>query len=375
VHLPPFRYIDAIRSWRDCLAELREQPRLALDLEANSLYAYRERVCLIQISTDRQDYILDPTAITDLSGLGALIEDSRVEKVFHAAEYDLILMKQDYGWALRNLFDTMWAARILGYERCGLANLLADKYGVQVNKKYQKANWCRRPLPEAQLRYAQADTHYLLALRDELDHELRRAWRLDEAIEIFEEQTRVEPTPRTFDPDDFWSVNGVDKLSRRQQAIARRLNSFREDEARRRDRPPFKIFDNRTLLALAERQAGDLDELASVHGMSQGQLRRYGRALLTEIERAQADPPPARPRRNSRPPEAVSARYEKLHNWRKQKARERGVEADVIISRGALWSLAWKNPQTVAQLQDLDGIGPWRLEAYGQELVRLLKGS
>ena len=112
--IAPFRYVDNQAAWATCLNELRAASRLAIDLEANSMFAYQERVCLIQISTDKHDFIIDPVRRVDLSGLGAIIADPAVEKVFHAAEYDLILMRRDYDWHLNNLFDTMWAVRILG---------------------------------------------------------------------------------------------------------------------------------------------------------------------------------------------------------------------------------------------------------------------
>ncbi|MCA9975364.1 MAG: hypothetical protein KC413_06425, partial [Anaerolineales bacterium] len=115
--LPPYQLVASPKQWQSCLTQLRQENRLGLDLEANSLYAYHESVCLIQISTRDQDFIIDPLHIPDLSGLGEIIANSNVEKVFHAAEYDLILMKRHYGWELHNLFDTMWAVRILGHKQ------------------------------------------------------------------------------------------------------------------------------------------------------------------------------------------------------------------------------------------------------------------
>ncbi|MCA9875056.1 MAG: ribonuclease D, partial [Anaerolineales bacterium] len=158
VPLPPHHLITTQTDWQDCLAALKQEPRIAIDLEANSMYAYRERVCLIQISIPSQDYIIDPVAKVDLSGLGELLADTAVEKVFHAAEYDLILLKREYEWELNNLFDTMWAARILGYKQYGLASLLKKIFDLKLDKQYQKSNWCRRPLSPAQLTYAQLDT-------------------------------------------------------------------------------------------------------------------------------------------------------------------------------------------------------------------------
>jgi len=375
VQLPPFEFVAKNAEWQSCLARLRREKRLAIDLEANSLYAYRERVCLIQISIPGQDYIIDPEQKLDLGGLGQIVSNPKVEKVFHAAEYDLILLKKQYGWTLANLFDTMWASRILGLKQFGLASLLRDRYGARVNKKYQKANWCRRPLPQPQLVYAQMDTHYLLKLRHDLAAELKDASRYEEAIEIFAEQSEVQPGDNSFTPDDFWSISGSNELNGRQRAVLKALGIFRNDEARRQDRPLFKIFEDRTALQLAQIMPQSLDELPSIHGMSRGQVRRYGRRLIKVIESAMHDPVPKRPKtRNRHLPDRIVARYERLHNWRKDKAKRRGVESDVIISRQAMWKLAEKNPKSVQQLASLEILGPWRCETYGKELLKVLAG-
>lgn len=367
--LPPYKLVTTQAQWLDCLSALQQEPRLAIDLEANSLFAYREQICLIQISIPGQDYIVDPIADLELSGLGRLIQDPDIEKVFHAAEYDLILVKRQFGWILKNLFDTMWAARILGYPRCGLANLLHDFFDVQQNKKHQKANWCRRPLTDSMLAYAQMDTHLLLRLRDDLADELADSNCLVEAQEIFADQCHIRLNDNKFNPEDFWSINGTRDLSPQKRALAKALFIYRDSQARRFDRPPFKIFDNRTIIELAEAAPKYLEELSHIHGMSKGQIRRYGRSILQVIDRARHDPPPKRPKANERTPDVVANRYERLHNWRKLKARERGVESDVIISRHTLWALAWANPHTMDELVNIDGMGPWRSDAYGTEIL------
>jgi ribonuclease D len=372
VKLPAHTFITSQDAWLDCLHVLQTHSRLALDLEANSMYAYRERVCLIQISVPEQDYIVDPLAPLDLSGLGEIITDPSVEKVFHAAEYDLLLMKKQYGWDLHNLFDTMWAARILGYERFGLASLLETVFGIKLNKKYQKSNWCRRPLSPEQLNYAQHDTNHLFALRDHLYRELVAAGRLTEARETFAEQCYVESNHHDFDPDSFWSINGVRDLSPQQQAALKNLNIFRDKEAKRRNQPLFKIMGNKTLLQLAKQMPRSYHDLHQIYGMSSGQIRRFGKPILRIIQDSQHVPPPPPPKRQKRPPEAVICRYEKLHQWRKTRARQRGVESDVIISRDCLWDIARQNPATPDDLARIESLGDWRREAYGDEILAIL---
>lgn len=368
--LPPHKFVTKAREWERCLQALREQPRLAIDLEANSLYAYREEVCLIQISIPGQDYIVDPTAGFDLAGLGELFADSGVEKVFHAAEYDLMLVKRQYGWKLNNLFDTMWAARILGIERVGLANMLESEFGVRLNKQFQRANWCKRPLSAAELAYAQADTHYLLTLRDRLATRLREAGHMEEAEEIFAEQTSVQPPSLAFDPDSFWSMNGTRHLSPQGKAILRALTIYRDQEAARRNKPHFKILQDRTLLQLAQEAPRHRDDLTRVHGMSPGQMRRYGRDILRVVRENLGARTPRRPRRRPRPPQEVIDRYETLRAWRRDKGQARGVESDVILSRDAMWALAYENPHSSEGLKEI--LGPWRRKTYGEEILALL---
>lgn len=373
--LPPYQFVSNTKQWQLCLQQLRQENRLGLDLEANSLFAYHESVCLIQISTTDQDFIIDPLQVPDLSGLGELITDPAIEKVFHAAEYDLILMKRHYGWELNNLFDTMWAVRVLGHKQMGLANLLQNYFGVTQNKKHQRANWCARPLTREQLAYAQIDSHYLLPLRDHLAQELKQKERWDEAQEIFAAHSRVKAPPLVFDPDAFWSINGVRDLTPHQQAVLKALHLFRHEEAERSNRPLYRIFSDRTTLELAQQLPETVDDLTSIYGMSAGQIRRYGRRLIPLIREAQKATPPRPPKRPNRPPDEVVARFEMLHQWRKERAIKRGVESDVVLSKEALWALAEARPQTWDALSQIPEIGPIRRQLYGKEILQVLNST
>lgn len=370
--LPPFQYVDTPAAWAACLRALQQAPRLAIDLEANSMFAYQERTCLIQISTADADYIVDPVSNIQLDGLGEIVTDPTVEKVFHAAEYDLILMRRDFGWHLNNLFDTMWAVRILGYSQMGLASLLEKFYGVSTSKRFQKANWCKRPLSTAELAYAQMDTHYLLALRDQLAAQLQAGGHADEANEIFIEQTQVRLPDTAFDPEGFWHINGVFDLSPEQQAVLQGLYLIRNREAQRRDVPPFKVVGERSLLEMATRLPARMSELDDIHGMSEGQQRRYGHRFLQVIAESRRSPAPQPPKRTKRPPDDILNRYDRLHHWRKARAKARGVESDVIVSRDALWAVAQSAPRSLDELKTLEVLGPWRFATYGAEMLRLV---
>jgi ribonuclease D len=358
---------------RRLVDRIKNQALLAVDTESNSLYAYYEQVCLVQLSTRERDYIIDPLAMDDISPLGTLFADPAIEIVFHAAEYDVITLKRDFGFAFSRLFDTMLAARICGWKRVGLGSILEDVFGLRVDKKYQRADWSRRPLPGDQLRYAQMDTHYLPALRDRLLNELTGLGRLEEARETFADLPDLAPAEHHFDPEGYWRIHEARDFSRGQMAILRELYLLRDQIARRWDWPPFKVFNDQTLIQLAVLAPRRLEDLNGVRGLSERVIQRDGAEVVEAVARGRRAAPPHPPRRqDSIPGPDVLARYEALHEWRKQRAAERGVESDVIVPRGVLWALARRVPERIADLDGISGLGPWRRAEYGAELLDVL---
>lgn len=367
----PFIYIDEPFQWDDFIEHVAQADQLAIDLESNGMFAYRESICLMQISTRTRDYIIDPFAPFDWTKFGDLIEDPTVEKVFHASEYDLILMKEIHGWSLQNMFDTMWAVRILGHEKVGLANVLNHYFGIEITKKYQRTNWGERPLSDDQLAYARNDTHHLLRLRDTLAAELETNGCIEEAYEIFEEQADVRVPDKSFNPDNVWSVNGFRDLTGREKAIAREIYIYRDFEAEQQDRPHFKIFGNDAIMAIAEAMPRSQKDLQYVRGLTSRFVRRYGRGIMQAVQHGQTAKVPKRPR-NPRPDDIILERYDRIQNWRKTRANERGVSSDVIMAKGTMWELARNNPQSLDALDNIESLGSWRRKTYGDELIALL---
>lgn len=367
-------FVDSPQALTALCQALATQTIVAVDTEADSLYAYFEKVCLVQFSTRDTDYIVDPLALS-LESLAVLFADARIEKVFHAAEYDILCLKREYHFAFANIFDTMIAARILGWKHVGLGNILQERFGVALNKKMQRADWGRRPLSDEQLAYARQDTRYLLALRDLQMAELERRGRLEEAREEFERLTRVEPTPRRFDPDAYWKLKGARELDPLRLGALRELYCWRDEQARREDRPPFKILPDTLLVQLARLLPNSPSALAQV-GVSESALRRYSHALLAALARGTTTKQMARPQAHGRAEEmldpAARARLGKLKAWRRQRAQARGVENDVIVSNEVLYAIARHNPRTLDVLAQVTGLGPWKLRTYGEEILRVL---
>ncbi len=360
-------------------ASLAAAPALAVDTESDSLYSYFEKVCLLQFSTRAEDYVVDPLVLSDLSALGPIFANPQTVKVFHAAEYDILCLKRDYQFQFSNIFDTMIAARVLGWKNVGLGNILQERFGITLNKKMQRADWGHRPLTSEQIAYAREDTHYLLALRDLQLAELERTGRLEEAREEFERLTHVEPTPRRFDPDAYGNMDGARDLAPVSLGILRELYHFRDAQARKEDRPPFKVLSDSSLLKIAQAEPKSLQDLGHIPGVSSYVVQRYGQSILQAATHGRATPqktaPRPRARREAPLDNSARARLGRLKEWRKQRADERGVAPDVIVSNDVLFAAARKNPHTLEALVDASQIGPWKAKEYGEEMLAVLHGK
>ena len=356
---------------RRMVEHLTQHRLIAVDTESNSLYAYHERVCLIQFSTPETDFLVDPLALTDLSALGPVFEDPAIEKIFHAAEYDLICLKRDYSFTFTNLFDTMLAARILGRSGLGLGTLLEEEFGVVADKRYQRANWARRPLSKAMLNYARMDTHYLIPLRDILKEGLVAEGRLALAEEDFKRLTQVPAGSHENGSSSCWRIPGSQDLTPRQAAVLMQVCAFRDEQARLINQPPFRVLSNQVLLEIAQilpRKRGDLNKVAS---LNQRLIHHYGDGLLAAVERGVIGPPAYRPYL-PRPADDLLWRLDTLRNWRKKTARNIGVESDVVLPRDVMEQIARSSPRDLEELSQVMAEIPWRLDHFGNQILRVL---
>jgi len=371
VDLPKPTLITRPQVLRKLTDTLAQESILAVDTESNSLFAYRERVCLIQFSIAKNDYLVDPLAIDDLSPLASIFASDRIEKIFHAAEYDIITLKRDFGFSFENLFDTMLAARILGWDEVGLGSILKKEFGVQLNKRFQRANWGKRPIPADMLAYARLDTHYLIPLRNRLRSELKAKGRWTLAVEDFRRLRYVNGRDPANGRETCWRIKGSHDLSPQHAAVLKELCAYREQVAQSINRPLFKVIGDQTLYAIACDCPNDLDALSQLHGMSLKQVRRHGKALLEAVQRGlRADP--VTPPRHHRPSERYLARFEALRSWRKMVAHEMGVSSDVVMPRDLLNEIATQNPKRETDLANVMEQVPWRLENFGDEILGVL---
>jgi ribonuclease D len=371
-NLPPPVWMDKQNKFDQMVAELSVPERIAVDTESNSLHAYRERVCLIQFSTHNKDYVVDPLVIQDLSALAPIFSNPKTEKIFHAAEYDLICLKRDFGFEFVNLFDTMQAARILGYPFVGLDNILAEKFSVTIDKRHQKADWGARPLTPAQMDYARFDTHYLFQLRDLLEAELREKGRWELALEDFAMACHM-GEPREKHNGSSWKRFAARKdLSLRELTIISELCVFRDRIAERLDRPVFKVIGDDILLDIARKLPEKDVDLAGI-GLSSKQISLWGHDILAATRRGVEAPTVKRDQVN-RPSDAMLRRLEKLKVWRKKLAKDMAVESDIVLPKMYLNMLAENPPKNLQELGISMQASPTRFHKYGEEIYRLIGG-
>lgn len=360
---------------RAMVADLTKYDQLAVDTESNSLYAYREQVCLIQFSTPDRDYLVDPLALTDLTPLAPIFANPACEKIFHAAEYDLICLKRDFGFEVCNIFDTMVAARILGRSEVGLGAILENEFGIHLNKRYQRANWGQRPLPADLLAYARLDTRYLLPLRNTLAAELQQTGRWELAQEDFRRACHVTLPNGNQENHLCLRISGAHDLDPRQLAILNELCAYREERAAAANVPPFKILDNRRLILLAQTAPRTRQELAQTHALTERQLERHANGILTAIQRGLASPPYKKPPRQPRPDQRFLDRLNNLREWRKHTGAKMGLDSDVILPKDILETIAQADPRTHTDLAALMAKTPWRLEHFGNQILSVLQSD
>jgi ribonuclease D len=308
-----------------------------------------------------------------------VLADPTKVKIFHDGEYDVMIMKREYGFEFANLFDTRVAAASLGVEAPGLASVLRSRFGVELDKSMQRSDWAKRPLSEKQISYARLDTRFLLPLMHELAIELEERGRtmiLDAECRRLEQ---LEPVAIEFQPDLFVRIKGARDLAPLERRILREVFVAREELAKRRDVPPFRIMSNQVLLELARSNPKDIRALGRVHGVTSGMVRRLGDPVLAAIDHARELGPLARlpvaPRRDGmdgRSEETLEL-YDRLRKWRKSVADAEGIESSYLLNRHVLLRIAEERPSSTGDLARVDGLAPWQVDMFAAEMTEVVR--
>jgi ribonuclease D len=365
---------DAARRLRE-IASVKD---IAVDTEGASFHRFVDRVYLLQIGTRDRSLIVDPLTVSReaLAPFGALLESRDVQVVFHDADYDLRLLQRDYGWQVRNIFDTRVSAQLLGIKAFGLGALVEQYFGDKLDKKHQRADWSMRPLPDDMIDYAAQDTRYLLDLRDKMRDALRAKQRFAWAQEEFERLEATRWTPE--EPGSaFLRMKGARDLSRRELAVLRELVPWRDDVAREMDRATFRVIGNEQLLDIARVQPANRQALASLKGISRSLLDRRADEMLDAVRRGIAVP------EEDLPKFAKSARWDRdpkfdaksaaLKTVRDAKAVEHDLDPGVLCGRERLEAVARKNPKTREELLEVPDFRRWQADVLGEGFLKALR--
>lgn len=379
--LPSFHWIDRPEMFGRAIESLRQAPALGVDTEANSFFAYRERVCLIQVSTQEEDFLIDPLAGLDLAPFGEILADTRVVKIFHDGEYDVGILKKDFGFSFANLFDTRAAVMALGSKKPGLANVLQERFQITLDKKFQRSDWGQRPLSREQLEYARMDTRFLIPLQRQLEPELHAAGRMPVAESEFRRLERLGPKEQVFDPDGFLRLKDARTLDPLGLQALKALYLLREQLAKKHEVPPFRILGNETLIALARLRPRDEKGLTQARGFTWKVVRKIGHETLAALREAEGKGPMHRlPRLTPQSEEATLSEaqlelFEKLKTWRKKVAEEQGLDGSHVLRKEALLAIARRRPGNYGDLSGLGVLDDWQIESYGADLLEIVRKS
>ena len=359
----------------DLAGELQQFPVIAVDLEADSMHNYQEKVCLLQFSTPERTVLVDPLVGASLEALKPVLADATIRKIFHAADYDIRCLARDFDIEINGLFDTMISSQFLGEEKFGLADVLRKYFGVELDKQFQRADWSIRPLSAGMVRYAAEDTRHLHKLVEELERQLREKGRLDWVQEEFSLLEKVRFT--VHQGPEFLRFKGAGTLEPRQLAVLENLLRWRDAEARRRDYPLYKVLGNKSLLDLARQKPTDRNALQEVDGLSPRLIDRFGDKLLDAVSRALDLPEtelPVFPRGERRIKDpAVEKRMEKLKDWRKKAATALEIDPGVLINNALLDELARKKPRDEKDLAEIILLKNWQRKELGEGILSVLR--
>ena len=349
---------------------------IAVDLESDSMYHFKEKVCLIQISANSSNFIIDPLEVDDLSTLQPIFANTGIKKVFHGADYDIRSLFRDFNFEVNNLFDTHLACRFLGYKETGLEALLQFFFDVSLNKRFQKKDWSQRPLPLEMVDYAAQDSLYLLPLAEKLEKELKQRHRLSWVAEECQILSQVRPANNNLHPL-YLNFKGAGSFKPRELAVLEAILQLRKNLAEKKDRPLFKIFQNSAISTIVENSHRELKRLTKTKVLSPTQIEMYGEEIIRAIAAAKTIPKdelPLYPRKRSpRLKIKDQLRIKALKEWKDAKADELGIEPALVLNKALISTIAIDNPGKKSELSRIKEMKNWQIKEFGSEIISILQ--
>ncbi|NOZ87172.1 MAG: hypothetical protein GXP49_13060 [Deltaproteobacteria bacterium] len=376
----PVHIITDKRGMDSAYKALQDQDRLAVDTEANSFFAYMEKICVVQVSTPAKDWIFDMIALDTLEPIDELLTSKKILKILHGADYDIVSLKRDFDIGISPVFDTVIACRLLGIENFGLSDLAMKFAGVELSKEMQRIDWSKRPFTTGQVEYLRNDSRLLFKISEELETMLGNAGLLEEADIEFRRLEAREWSKKEFDPDGWACIRGAIELAHDKKSILRELHILRNDLARQFDFPPRKLLPDRLLLKLAEKKPTSGRALAAVKGIPGFLRKKSSKEFIGAIRRGLLNDDLEKVRHvkqraswgNVRLENDARARASRLKDWRKQACSKTGRTTIAILPNPVLVELAKNPPSTMNELSGFPGLGKSRFKTFGKEILEVL---
>lgn len=368
--------IDNDSDLKKIARRLSREKDIAVDLESDSMYHFREKVCLLQVATKTENFIIDPLKITDLSPLKPVFRNENIQKVFHGADYDIRSLFRDFQFEVHTLFDTQLASRFLGYEETGLEALLQKFFAISLNKRYQKKDWSQRPLPREMMDYAANDAIHLIPLARILEKKLREKKRLQWVKEECILLSQVRPPINNHGPL-YLNFKGASSFGPKNLAVLEALLQLRRQIAKKKDKPLFKVFQNAAIAKIARSAPRSKKRLSEIQALSNTQIDMYGNSIIAAIKKAhQIDPKnlPVYPKKRT-PVIKIrdQERIKVLKDWKERKSKELGIEPALILGKSIVAAIAMGNPKTIKDLKAIKEVKSWQIKAFGKEMLSVLK--
>jgi ribonuclease D len=356
--------------------DLAPEAVLALDTEASSFHRYKESVCLVQLSTRERTFLVDPLTLRDLSPLGTMLAQPAMEVVIHDADYDLRILARDHNIRVEHVFDTLIAAELVNEPEIGLAALLRKYQGLEIDKKFQKADWSKRPLPKPMLDYAAGDTSHLIAVRDILEHKLRELGRWEWAEEEFSLLTDAPFNLPANEEPAYLRMKGAKTLKPHQLAILREIHGWRDGVAEKMDRAPFMVVGNDVILSLSTEPPKDKSELAKRKGMNERVIERYGKDILDAVQRGLSVPKEEWPRipkgKRWQRDDNYEDRFKRLKQMRDKLTADHDLRPGIVAANQLLMDMARTLPGDLEALAAMPGMRRYQVKHFGSDLLKAL---
>ena len=375
--IPDYKFIESENQFKDICDKISNEKVIGVDLEANSMHCFKQRICLIQIASQKQVFLIDPFKIKKIPFFLKLLENKDIIKVFHGSDYDIRCLDRDYNAKVNNLFDTEIAARFLGIRQRNLAALLKDKFDLNIDKRLQKCDWSKRPLTKEMIDYSALDVAYLIKLYKNIKEELIKKNRFGWAKEEFEAQEKVKHI--NYDLPLYKKFKGAGRIGKESLSVLENLLQLRILIAEKKDLPLFRIMSNKSLMIMAQKKPCTINKLIKTNVLSEKQLDMYAKDCVNAIRKAleksniqkimSFNSNVSFPEKNDVDEKIVNS----LKKLRKRLSQDLDIEPGFLFNNSLIKAISTDQPMSISKLLKVENIRKWQLENIGEEIINIVK--